>query len=77
MTLNGLELVILNSINTLTKSKDQFKTVKNSDGTYKRILIGVKYFRYADDFIVLARSKNIIIQYIKPAIEEFLQERGL
>ena len=77
MTLNGLELVILNSIKTLTKSKDQFKTVKNSDGTYKRILIGVKYFRYADDFIVLARSKNIIIQYIKPAIEEFLQERGL
>lgn len=77
MTLNGLENVILNSIKTLTNNKDQFKRVQNGDGTYKRILIGVKYFRYADDFIVLARSKNIIIQYIKPAIEEFLTERGL
>jgi len=34
MTLNGLELVILNSIKTLTKSKDQFKTVKNNEDTY-------------------------------------------
>jgi RNA-directed DNA polymerase len=77
MTLNGLENVILNSIKRLTNNKDQFKRVKNGDGTYKRIHIGVKYFRYADDFIVLARSKNIIIQYVKPAIEEFLKERGL
>jgi retron-type reverse transcriptase len=77
MTLNGLENVILNSIKTLTNNKDQFKRVKNGDGTYKRILIGVKYFRYADDFIVLARSKNIIIKYVQPAIEEFLKERGL
>jgi len=77
MTLNGLENVILNSIKTLTNNKDQFKRVKNGDGTYNRILIGVKYFRYADDFIVLARSKNIIIKYVKPAIEKLLKERGL
>jgi RNA-directed DNA polymerase len=77
MTLNGLENVILNSIKRITKYQDQSKRVKNGDGTYKRNLIGVKYFRYADDFIVLARSKNIIIQYVKPAIEVFLKERGL
>jgi retron-type reverse transcriptase len=77
MTLNGLEENILNSIKTLTNNKDQFKRVKNEDGTHKRILIGVKYFRYADDFIVIARSKNIIIQYVKPAVAEFLKERGL
>lgn len=69
MTLHGLANLILNSIKTLTNNKDQFKRVKNGDVTYKRKLIGVKYFRSADYFIVLARNKNIIIQYIKPAIE--------
>lgn len=37
----------------------------------------VSVVRYADDFIVLARSKNIINKYVNPAITEFLRERGL
>lgn len=33
--------------------------------------------RYADDFVVLTRSKNILDKYITPAVKEFLKERGL
>ena len=33
--------------------------------------------RYADDFIVSGKSKRILEQTIKPAIEKFLSERGL
>lgn len=33
--------------------------------------------RYADDFIVLAKSKNILTTYIIPAIDNFLAEKGL
>jgi RNA-directed DNA polymerase len=78
MTINGLEEVVMNSIKVLTKkNKEQTLYVKNGDGTSKRILLGVRYFRYADDFIVIAKSKNIIISYIRPAIVEFLKERGL
>ena len=33
--------------------------------------------RYADDFIILARSKHVIMNYIKPAVENFLNVRGL
>lgn len=35
------------------------------------------YFRYADDFVVLARSRYIIEDLVKPAVNDFLQERGL
>lgn len=33
--------------------------------------------RYADDFIITGRSKEILENKIKPAIDQFLQERGL
>jgi len=33
--------------------------------------------RYADDFVILARSRRIIELYIKPAVLEFLRPRGL
>jgi uncharacterized protein YdhG (YjbR/CyaY superfamily) len=33
--------------------------------------------RYADDFIVTGKSKKILEQKVKPAIEKFLSERGL
>ena len=77
MTLNGLEKVVTTSIRVSNKMVDQGLYVKNGNGNPKRILIGIKYFRYADDFIVIARSKTIIINYVKPAIEQFLSERGL
>jgi len=37
----------------------------------------VNFIRYADDFIVTGKSKTILEQTIKPAIEKFLSERGL
>jgi RNA-directed DNA polymerase len=37
----------------------------------------VNFIRYADDFIVTAKSKTLIVKYIRPAIERFLAERGL
>jgi RNA-directed DNA polymerase len=37
----------------------------------------VNFVRYADDFIVTGKSRKILEQKIKPAIEKFLSERGL
>ena len=37
----------------------------------------VNFVRYADDFIVTGKSKKILEQKIKPAIEKFLGKRGL
>jgi RNA-directed DNA polymerase len=37
----------------------------------------VNFIRYADDFIVTGRSKDLLEKEIKPAIEQFLRERGL
>jgi RNA-directed DNA polymerase len=37
----------------------------------------VNFVRYADDFIVTGKSKKILEQKVKPAIEKFLSERGL
>ena len=33
--------------------------------------------RYADDFVVVTRSKNLVTKYIMPKVEAFLRERGL
>ena len=37
----------------------------------------VNFIRYADDFIVTAKSRRILEETIKPVIEKFLAERGL
>jgi RNA-directed DNA polymerase len=37
----------------------------------------VNFIRYADDFIVTAKSKRLLERYVQPAIERFLAERGL
>jgi RNA-directed DNA polymerase len=37
----------------------------------------VNFIRYADDFIVTSKSKELLEEEIKPLIEQFLQERGL
>jgi len=76
-TLNGLEQTVLDSIKPLTKSKNQRTSVNAKDGKYKTINMLVSIVRYADDFIILARSKYIITEYIRPAVIKFLEERGL
>jgi RNA-directed DNA polymerase len=37
----------------------------------------VNFIRYADDFVVTGKSKRLLETIVKPAIEEFLEKRGL
>jgi RNA-directed DNA polymerase len=37
----------------------------------------VNYIRYADDFIITGKSKTLLETKVKPAVEKFLEERGL
>ena len=37
----------------------------------------VNFIRYADDFIITGKSKQLLEKHIKPAVEAFLAERGL
>ena len=37
----------------------------------------VNFIRYADDFIITGKSKTILVNTVKPVVEEFLLERGL
>jgi RNA-directed DNA polymerase len=37
----------------------------------------VNFIRYADDFIITAKSKKLLEENVKPAVEEFLKQRGL
>jgi RNA-directed DNA polymerase len=37
----------------------------------------VNLIRYADDFIITGRAKELLEGEIKPLVEQFLQERGL
>lgn len=76
-TLNGLEDTILKSIYPITKSIEQRKPVQLRDGRVVRLNVGVSMVRYADDFVVVARSKQILNHYVTPAITKFLLERGL
>lgn len=76
-TLNGLEKAAYDSILSLTKSKERRIVIKHADGTKTRIGSALFIVRYADDFVVLARSKHLLATYVKPAIQSFLTERGL
>jgi RNA-directed DNA polymerase len=76
MTLNGLESVVINSTKPLTSSI-AMRMLKNKHVNKVWLPLFVRSIRYADDFIILARSKLTIQTYIKPAVEAFLKERGL
>jgi RNA-directed DNA polymerase len=64
MTLDGLETIL----------KEKYKR-KNING--KVFYPKVNLVRYADDFIITSRSREVLEQEIKPLVEEFLQVRGL
>jgi RNA-directed DNA polymerase len=66
MTLDGLEQVI----------KEAFRIREYPSGQ-RRNPHKINMVRYADDFIVTGASKEILVEKIKPAIEAFLDERGL
>jgi RNA-directed DNA polymerase len=46
-------------------------------GSEKGRKAGVHLIRYADDFIITGRSKELLEDEVKPLVESFLQERGL
>ena len=70
-TLNGLETTVNESIKAVTKSK--LKHLRSN----LKINLSVETVRFADDFIITARSKYILITYVLPAVVSFLKERGL
>ena len=37
----------------------------------------VNFVRYADDFIITGKSKELLENEVKPLVENFLKERGL
>jgi 5-methylcytosine-specific restriction endonuclease McrA len=61
----------------VTKSIEQRKPVRLRDGRVVRLNVGVSVVRYADDFVVVARSKHMLNHYVTPSITKFLLERGL
>jgi len=63
--LDGLERVL--------NGKYPQKTCPSLGGKYP----SVNFIRYADDFIVTSKSKELLETEIKPLIEQFLRERGL
>jgi RNA-directed DNA polymerase len=56
-----------------TELKRQFPT----DSTKKRIAQQVNFVRYADDFVITGRTKELLETEVKPLVENFLSKRGL
>jgi len=52
-----------------------FGKPRTTEGIRAKLM--VNYVRYADDFIVSGRSKELLEQEVMPVIETFMQERGL
>lgn len=46
-------------------------------GSWQGILARVHLIRYADDFIITGKSKEMLEGEVKPLVESFLRERGL
>src|SRR2546425_3748479 len=62
MTLDGLERVLREVIRPTTRKGNKAK---------------VHLIRYADDFLISGSSKEVLEQEVKPAVEQFMRERGL
>ncbi len=62
LTLDGLE----------TKLRERFPKPPRSGSKEK-----VNFVRFADDFIVTGKSKEVLEQEVKPLVEQFMRERGL
>jgi RNA-directed DNA polymerase len=88
-TLNGLENLINEEIIKYQKvvPRSQLKNSSNGevrlylspkllDGSFKERQISCRFFRYADDFIIICSSVRLL-SLIKKRIREFLQKRGL
>ncbi|WP_269059620.1 group II intron reverse transcriptase/maturase [Methylomonas sp. LL1] len=69
MTLDGLETLLMNRF-ALSNRTGRF-----SHGMAARHQVNL--VRYADDFIITSRSKELLESEIRPMVENFLHERGL
>jgi RNA-directed DNA polymerase len=64
-TLDGLERLL----------REKYPT--EGPGSTKTRDLCVNFIRYADDFVITGRSKELLEQEIKPLVEEFLRDPGL
>jgi RNA-directed DNA polymerase len=64
--LDGLERVL----NGKYPPKTRLKSLGNK-------IPSLNFIRYADDFVITSKSKELLEREIKPLVEQFLQERGL
>ncbi len=65
MTLDGLEKLLWNTFPHNTKRGGKYYNTQ------------VNFIRYADDFLITGRSKELLEQEVKPLVEQFMRERGL
>lgn len=54
-----------------------FGSSKLDGGAGKRTRKGIHFVRYADDFVIVGRTKEILEAEVKPLIIRFLKDRGL
>nr|ATI20212.1 group II intron reverse transcriptase/maturase [Juglanconis oblonga]ATI20374.1 group II intron reverse transcriptase/maturase [Juglanconis oblonga] len=82
LTLNGLEESVEKSIERIYNVKKRgiyLGKLNHQRGkvTYGWLSTNLFVVRFADDVVILARSRRMIEEAIKPAVDEFLKERGL
>lgn len=68
MTLDGLEKKLIQRFQTSKKGNHN----RNLAAKYQ-----VNFCRYADDFVITGKSKELLQNEVLPLVQEFLQERGL
>lgn len=82
-TLNGLELSIEQAVQREYKVRKRGiyigkVTIPGEEkAKYEFLTTNLATIRFADDFIVLARSRRMIEETIRPHVERFLSERGI
>jgi len=82
MTLNGLEAAIEKGLRLKYNIKERgiyIGKLKNPTGKVKCgfLRTQVSIVRFADDFVILARSRRMLEEAVVPCLNEFLRERGL
>jgi hypothetical protein len=82
MTLNGLEKTIEEGVAKCYRVRKRgvyVGTTKDSQGKLMPLFLtpGLFVVRFADDFVILARSKRMIEEGVLPNLKAFLKERGL
>src|SRR6266849_3415300 len=65
MTLDGLEALLRKTFLHNTKREGRYYNAQ------------VNLIRYADDFVITGRSKELLEEEVKPLVEQFMRERGL